>query len=41
MGGGIETTKEVAPLIQGLMSLKKSRGYTIILLHHTDPHSIF
>ena len=35
MGGGIETTKEVAPLIQGLMSLKKSRGYTIILLHHT------
>ena len=35
MGGGIETTKEIAPLLQGLIKLKKSDGLTIIAIHHT------
>ena len=35
MGGGIETTREIAPLIQGLIKLKKSGGYTIVAIHHT------
>ena len=35
MGGGIETTREIAPLIQGLIKLKKSGGYTIVAVHLT------
>jgi len=33
--GGIESTKEVAPLIKELHKLKRSKGWTVILIHHT------
>lgn len=33
--GGIESTKEVAPLLRRLNGLKKSKGLTIIVVHHT------
>lgn len=33
--GGIESTKEVAPVLRELNNLKKSKGWTIIVVHHT------
>ena len=34
-GGGIETTKEVVPLLNGFKNLKEEKGFTIIVVHHT------
>ena len=33
--GGIESTKEAKPLIRELNKMKKSEGWTIIVIHHT------
>jgi len=33
--GGIESSKEAAPILKGLLTLKKDKGYTIIVVHHT------
>lgn len=33
--GGIESTKEVAPVLRELHNLKNSKGWTVIVVHHT------
>ena len=33
--GGVESTKEVAPILRELLGLKKSKGWTVIVIHHT------
>ena len=33
--GGVESTKEVAPILRELLKLKKSKGWTVIVVHHT------
>ena len=35
MEGGIEKSKEVAPLLRKLFDLRRTKGYTFIVLHHT------
>lgn len=33
--GGVESTKEAAPILKELLGLKKSKGWTVIVVHHT------
>ena len=35
MEGGIEKSKEVAPLLRKLFDLRRTQGYTFIVIHHT------
>lgn len=35
MEGGIEKSKEVAPLLRKLFDLRRTKGYTFIVIHHT------
>ena len=39
--GNIESYSDVAPLIDGLLNLRKSKGYCIILVHHTPKRNPF
>ena len=37
--GGIESTKEVKPLLKQLLDMKKTEGWTVIVIHHTPKRS--
>lgn len=37
--GGIESTKEVKPLLTQLLDMKKAEGWTVIVIHHTPKRS--
>ena len=39
--GGIESTKEVKPLLKQLLDMKKTEGWTVIVLHHTPKKQPF